>query len=109
MALYNQPNLTAGIDDALIDTARAVPSFPIMFLVFIFGLILIGGSSNQERRTGSADFPFWMVLAGISTTFAALLMSLGDGIIDITTLGIVIAVTILGAVWFFLSKQRGEQ
>lgn len=108
MALYTAPNLSDGIDSALIDTARAVPSFPIMLLVFTFMIVLLGGSANQKRRIGTGDYPFWTVLASLTTTFLALLMSLGEGIIDLTTLGIVIAVTIMSGVWFFLSKQRGE-
>jgi len=106
--LFAQPNLTSGIDDALISTAQAVPIFPIMILVFIFLMVLIGGSSNQKRKLGTADIPFWAVLAGMATTLLALIMTLGEGIIDLTTLGIVIAVTIMCAVWFFLSGVRGE-
>ena len=108
MSLYNQPNLTSGIDDALISTAQSVPAFPILILIFTFFMVLLGGSSNQKRRTGSADYPMWSVLAGLTISFLSLLMTLGDGIIDLATLGIVFAVTIMCAVWFFLSKQRGE-
>ena len=109
ISLYAQPNLTSGIDDALLSTAQSVPTFPVMILVFIFGMILLGGSVNQKRRTGTVDMPMWAVLAGLGTTLTALVMSLGDGIIDLTTLGIVVAVTIMSGVWFFLSKTRGEQ
>jgi len=109
MPLYNQPNLTSGIDTALISTAQEVPSFPIMLLVFVWIFIFIGGSSNQKKRLGSADYPFWSVLAGLSITFLSLLMTISIGIIDLTTLGVVISITIMSALWFFLSKQRGEQ
>jgi len=108
MSLYNTPNLTSGIDDALIQTAQEVPSFPIMIIVFTYLIVLIGGSSNQKRRTGNADYPLWAVLSGLTITFLSLLMTLGEGIIDITTLGIVISITIMSGFWFFLSKQRGE-
>jgi len=109
MSLYTQTNLTSGIDDAIVSTAQSVPEFPIMILVFTYFLVLLGGSSNQKRRTGIADYSFWGVLAGLTIIFESLIMTLGDGIISLTTLGIVIAVSILNAVWFFLSKQRGEQ
>jgi len=108
MSLYDQPNLSTGIDDALISTAQAVPSFPIMILVFIYLVILLGGTNNQKRRTGSADYPFWTVLAGITTSFSALLMTVGEGLINLTTLSIVFAITILSGIWFFLSKTKGE-
>jgi len=109
MTLFDEPNLTGGIDDALISTAQEVPTFPIMILVFVFFTILLGGATAQKKRTGSSDVPMWAVLAGLSTTFLALIMTMGEGIIDLATLGIVIAVTILCGLWFFLSKVRGEQ
>ena len=106
--LYTQPNLSTGIDDALIETARAVPAFPVMLLVFTFFVVFLGGSSNQKRRIGSADYPFWAVVGGLTITFASLIMTLGLGMIDIGTLGVVIAFTLLCGFWFFLSKVRGE-
>ena len=107
--LFEQPNLTSGLDDALISTAQSVPAFPIMILVFIFFTILLGGSTAQKRRTGSPDIPMWAVMAGITTTFVALIMTIGGGMIDLTTLGIVIAIAIMCGFWFFMSKVKGEQ
>jgi len=106
--IYTQPNLTGGIDSAIVTTAQSVPAFPIMILLFVYFLVLIGGSSNQKRRTGNADFPFWATLGGLTVTFLSLIFTLVSGIISGVTLGIVIAVTILSAIWFFLSKVRGE-
>jgi len=108
MSLFTQPNLTSGIDDALVTTANAVPIFPVMILVFVFAMVWMGGTSNQKRRTGNADYPFWTVLAGLTTTMLSLIFTLGGGLINLTTLGIVVAITILSAVWFFLSSVRGE-
>ena len=109
MSIYTQPNLTAGMDDAFVDVAQTVPTFPIMILVFMFAIVLAGGSANQKRRLGYADYPFWTVLASTTTTFIALIMTLGDGMIDVTTLGIVVGINILSAIWYFFSKVRGEQ
>jgi len=108
MTLYTQPNLTSGIDDAIVSTAQAVPSYPIMILVFVFFFVLLSGSNNQKRRTGSADIPFWAVLSSMATMMTALIMTLGDGIINLTTLGIVIALTIMCGVWFFFSRGQGD-
>jgi len=108
MALYEEINLTSGVDDALVSLAQNVPIFPVMLLVFIFGLVLLGGSSNQKSRTGTADIPFWSVLASLSTLMVSLLMTLKEGMIDIVTLGIVLGITIMCGLWFFLSKVRGE-
>lgn len=106
--LYNQPNLTSGIDGAIITTATAVPIFPIMLLMFVYFVVFLGGSANQKRRIGYADYPFWAVLSGMTITFLSLILTLQAGIINLTTLSIVIAVTIMSAVWFFLNKQKGE-
>jgi len=107
--LYAQPNLTSGIDQAIISTGESVPAFPIMILFFIFTVVLLSGSSAQRRRTGTADIPFWAVLAGISTTLTALVMNIGVGLLNLTTMVIVISITILCGFWFFMSKVRGEQ
>ena len=109
MSIYNQPNLTSGIDDALVTTAESVPEFTVMLLLFVFIMVFVGGTSNQKRRIGTADYPFWGVMAGLATTFLSLLLTLGRGMINPLTLGIVVAVTIMMAVWFFLSTARGEQ
>ena len=109
MSLYTQPNLSSGIDETLISTAQSVPALPVMIIVFTYFVVLLGGSANQKRRIGSADYPFWAVLAGMSITFESLIMTIGIGIINLTTLGVVIALTIMSGLWFFLSKQRGER
>jgi len=106
--LFDQPNLTAGIDDAFISTATNVPAFPVMILVFVFVLVFIGGSNNEKRRKGFSDYPFWAALSGLSMFMVALLMTLGDGMINLTTLGIVTAIAILCGVWFLMSNQKGE-
>ena len=108
MSLYKDINISAGLDDALINIAQQVPAFPIMMLVFTFFTVLISGSASQRNRTGYADVPFWAILSSTTTTMLALIMTLGAGMLDIVTLSIVISLNILCAVWFFLSKSKGE-
>ena len=107
MGIFEEPNMTSGIDELLLSTADAVSIFPSMLLTFVFFLIFLGGSSNQKRRSGEGDYPFWAVLSGVGTTMMALVMSLMS-LIDITVLVIVISITLLCAVWFFLSKNKGD-
>ena len=109
MALYNQPNLTGGMDTAIISTAQAVPSFTIMILVFVYLIVFIGGSAGQKRKGGVADIPFWALLSGLSTTMVALIMNIGAGLLSLTVLSIVISITILSGFWFFMSRGRYEQ
>ncbi len=108
MPLYTTPNLTTGIDEALIEVAIAVPSFIPMFLIFIFGTILIGGLIAQRNKTGIADFPQWSVIASISTLMISLPMTLVSGLISLTTLSIIVTITITSGVWLFLDRSNRE-
>jgi CHASE2 domain-containing sensor protein len=108
MPIYQQPNLTGGIDDAIVDTVSAVPIFTPMFLLFVFLVILLGGSINQKRRTGSADLPMWSVIASISTLVVSLIMSMQEGLIQLEIVTIMIAITFASGVWLYLDKNRNE-
>ena len=43
MAIYEVPNFTTGVDGVLVEVAETVPIFIPMFLVFVFGIVFIGG------------------------------------------------------------------
>jgi hypothetical protein len=106
--LYEIPNATGGVDAILVNTANVVPSFFPMMLLFVFMVVLIGGSTAQRRRTGFADFPMWSVIASVSTLMITLPLTLVVGIIQIEVLAVVVAVTLMSGLWFFMSKSRGE-
>ena len=108
MAIYNQPNMTTGIDNTLIEIATEVPAFPIGLLLFVFGFVFLSGSSSQKKRTGYSDTPMWFVMASLSTFMVAMLMTLVSGLISLSTLSIVVAITVMSGLWFFLSRGRGE-
>ena len=94
MPIYNIPNLTSGLDDALVNTIAEVPIFTPMFLLFIFGVVLIGGMTLQKKRIGSVDMPMWVTIASLSTFMISLPLTLRAGLIDITTLSIVVTITL---------------
>jgi hypothetical protein len=108
MALYDTPNLTAGIDDALISTAQQVPALPIGILIFTFLVVLLGGTSTQQRRQSYSDFPFWALMASVSCLLLSLIMTMKEGMLGLDILGVVIALNIMTGFWFFLSKGRNE-
>ena len=108
MAKYTAPNLTSGIDDAIVGTVTAVPIFTPMFLIFIFGIVLMGGIVSQKRRTGSADIPMWATIASLSTFMIALALTLKEGLIDLNILVVVVVVTIFSGFWLFTSRTRNE-
>jgi len=105
--IYELPNAT-GIDSTLVQTISSVPEFTPLFLVFIFFIVLLGGSARQKARTGSADFPMWSVVASMSTLMIALLMSTITGIIQLDWLIIVVLITILSGLWLFISHRQSE-
>lgn len=106
--LYDLPNISAGADKALVGTVTAVPSFTGWFLFFVFGVIFLGGMVEQKRRTGIVDLPLWGIIASLATVVMMLPMTIIQGLIQIEVVGIVIAVSLVFAVWFFLSRSRGE-
>jgi len=106
--IYLQPTLTGGLDETLIEVATAVPSFVIGLLVFVWGLVFISGSATQKAKSGYADTPMWSVMASLSTMVICLLLTIKGGLINLETLGIVVAITIFSGLWLFMSRGRGE-
>lgn len=104
---YELPNGTSP-DKILVGVSTSVPAFPIMILVFTYFLIFIGGSVRQNKRFGYSDMPVWAVLASLATLLMALVFTINSGMISLQTLLVVVAVTILSAIWYFLSRGRFE-
>lgn len=106
--LYNFPNASSGMDDALVDFFTAVPILTPMFLLFVFLVVMIGGSSAQSRRTGMTDLPMWSALASLSTLLIAVALSMISGMMSTGILVIVVVVTILSGLWLFLDRNSRE-
>lgn len=105
---FNFPNMSNGVDEALVDLSTELPSIVPGILFFVFFIVLIGGSSAQHRRMGTADYPLWATWAGVSTTLVAMMMSLKYGIINLVILSTVVSITILSAFWLFVTRNRNE-
>lgn len=105
MALYNLTNATTP-DEILIGVATSVPAFPIMILVFTWFFVFLGGSQKQSSRYGYADMPQWSVLASMSVLLLGLIMTITAGLIGLPVLLIIVAMNILTAIWFFMSRGR---
>lgn len=104
---FEFPNGTTP-DEILVGVSSSVPAFPIMMLVFTWFFFFIGGSVRQNKRFGYVDMPVWAVLASLATLLMALVFTVNSGMIALETLLVVVAVTILSAVWFFMSRGRFE-
>ena len=107
MATFEFPTGTTP-DEMLVGVSTSVPVFPIMLIVFTWFFIFLTGCIKQKGRGGYIDMPQWAVLASLGTLLMSLALTVTEGIITLPILVIVVALTILTAVWFFLSRGRFE-
>ena len=105
---YDFPNMSGGIDSTLVDIAGTVPVFIPLLLVFVFGMMFIGGMITQTRKKGYADLPLWATLSSIGTLLVALALSLVEGLMNTVILAIVIVITILSFMWLVLGSTNRE-
>lgn len=105
---YEFPNINQGMDEAVLGVMRTVDVFVPMFLLFVFGFVLIAGMTAQKRRTGMADMPLWSTMASLSTLMITLSLSLYQGIVDLYVLGVVVSITLASGIWLFTSQNRNE-
>ena len=107
MSTFEFPNGTTP-DEILVGVSTSVPAFPIMILVFVWFFFFLGGSIRQNKRFGYVDMPIWATLASLATLLVSLVFTINSGMIALETLLVVVAVTILSGLWFFLSRGRFE-
>lgn len=86
-------------------SAEIVPIFTPMLLFALFTIVLLATYFSQRRTTGRGDFFASFSVAGYFTVVVAFLMSLVDGLIDITTLSIVVVIAIIGTILLLISKK----
>jgi hypothetical protein len=72
-----------------------------LILAFEFIIIMLGGVYAQNRRIGFSNVPMWGAIAGLVTTTSAFILTAINGVVNLETLGILIALTIGFAFWFF--------
>lgn len=106
--LYSLPNATEGIDAIAIQTINIFPAFVPIMLFFTFLIVFIGGITRQRVRSGSADYSAWAVIGSIATLLPALLFSVSVGFIKLDWLVYVLALNILSAIWFFMSRGESD-
>jgi len=106
--LYELPNATGGIDAIASETFGTFPWMGALILLFVYLTVFLGGMTRQKIRTGTADYSAWSVIASLSIFIIALLFSVSSGFIQMDWLAIVLGITILSAVWFFLDRRASE-
>lgn len=99
-------NFSAGADRLFVYIAQQVPLFIPLTLFAFFMVIFLGGVFSQRRQEGRGDIAMWFSIAGYITSTVTLLMFLVDGLINLTTVMIVLSVTFGGALWFLTTKEQ---
>jgi len=107
MSIYNQPNLTSGIDGTFVELLQQSLLYHWAF-GFCIWICFYNWNGYTKAKTGHADMPMWAVMASISTLIVTLLLSIKSGLINIETLAIVISITVFSGLWLFLSKVLGK-
>jgi len=107
--LYDFPNISSsqGYDDLVVNVVTSVPLFVPLLLITIFLLISLAGFRLQSYRRDE-DLPYWLLLGSLGSLISALMLSMKEGLMNGTILGTCFAVTVLTAIWFFLSKGPRE-
>lgn len=99
-------NTTEGLHILFVYVNDVVPIFIPGILFASFMIIVMSSFFLQKRDTGTGDLPASFLVAGFSTTVAALLMTLIPGLINTTYVIIVFSVTIIGALWTYFTRDR---
>jgi len=78
---------------------------PFLFPTILFGVWLIitmAGYGFKQRTTERGDFAMWFTIGGFITTTMSFMFFLIPGILNLETVIIVMTVTFVGAIWYFV-------
>lgn len=78
---------------------------PLVLFAF-FVVICLGSFFSWQRTTGRGDFVVSFAVAGYVTFGLAIILSLADGLINISTIVTVLVIAIVGTIWLYLSKRN---
>lgn len=111
MADYTLPsdsgqNFSSGLDTLLTYVAGEVPIFFPLFLTAFFIIIAMGGYFSQQRTSGTGNFFMWAAIAGYSTTGMALILTIIPGVLPLSILVIVFAISSVATLIFMLTQDR---
>lgn len=104
MAIYNISSINnTSLDLTYTGIINLNPWITPLVCFFEFIIILLTGVYAQNRRIGFSNVPMWGAIAGLVTTTSAFILSAIEGVINLETIGVLIAVTIGFTLWFFLT------
>ena len=102
---FQQYNKT-GLDNMLVYVATITPAFVPMLLVTIF-ITIAGGIYFGTRRIGEGgDIWSASAVAGLVTFVITLIMTLKDGLVNLTIIGISALVSMVSVIALYIHKKR---
>lgn len=96
-------NASQGIQVIPQAAAAAEPRIAALLLFGIFMVSCFGSFFAIQRRFGKANFAYSFAIGMLITAVAATFFSLIEGFVSNTVMVVVVALTILGSFWAFLS------
>lgn len=103
--IYKATN-TSDFSDLLIYSNSVTSGYFMQIILFGFFAVLFLATYNLQKRNGlRGDFPSAFSTAAFLTLGLAIIFSLKDGLINVITLSIWIAITILSVVFLYFSND----
>lgn len=103
--VYTIPENVTDLADLAIKTSSQIDILFPLILFFVWIVIAGAGYFSEERRLGRGQFAFWATLGGLITTTVSFILFLVDGLVNLETIGICIALTFGFAMWFFIASR----
>ncbi len=95
-----------GLAGLLTYPAHVWAGFTPLLLFALFSIVLMSTFFSQKRLSGRGDFFSSFAAAGYFTAIIAFVMTLVEGMINITTLVTCVSVALVGTILLLTSKNR---
>jgi len=104
--LLSNRNLSEGMQVVFLYVNDITGGIFIKMFVFALWMILsLGIYFSQKSSTGMGDLPVAISVSSFITAIICVLMRLIPGLIDLTTITIVIVVFVVSMLWLFFSQD----
>ena len=94
-----------GLGMLLVYVANIVPLFIPLVLFALFVITGVGTFMFQEKSKGSGDLPSSFAAASVLVALTSFLMTLIDGLINLTTIIVCFVVAVIAVIFLFISKE----
>ncbi len=95
-----------GVEGLFLYPASVWSGFIPMVLFGLFVIVMMSTMFSQRRLSGKGDFKASFAVSGYFVTVIAFLMTLVDGLINSYTLGICVAIAIVGTILLMTSENQ---